>query len=336
MYLIQFYYHSVYKMGNVLGNANTKQMDVDAFIANEILTLPSDELKKFNNVAECNKWVNVVKGTIENTLSQVELKSILGHIRQGNGVPHDGDIGKLANFFTKIAHVYAAIKPIIETQNVNETICGSRMKSLIHGAPNISESHKPDRSNKGITDLDQLYMDSHYDLKTNTFKGRSSVMNKKHAADLATFYMSFTGNTKMDHNVKSFSDINVNMHNYKLDTDPACDEDCLFKKYALNISKNLAFINDSHTKLMDILNEIFVKEKSNANTHTINPALTDVILSELVVSARTIIMGLYITCERAYTNGVNMYEAILNKTMLETLKNQQIELKKHLWTIRKS
>jgi hypothetical protein len=65
---------------------------------------------------------------------------------------------------------------------------------------------------------------------------------------------------------------------------------------------------------------------NNTNTNTkeirINPQLTEDSLQQIVVDARNLIMKLYITCEIDYTNGIKIYEAIIEEKILETSQNQ--------------
>jgi hypothetical protein len=54
----------------------------------------------------------------------------------------------------------------------------------------------------------------------------------------------------------------------------------------------------------------------------INPELTEEGLQEAVLEARAIIINLYLTCETDFANGIKIYEAIVDKKIIETAKSQ--------------
>jgi hypothetical protein len=52
------------------------------------------------------------------------------------------------------------------------------------------------------------------------------------------------------------------------------------------------------------------------------------LLDEIVVETRTLIINLYLTCEKDYARGLNIYEAIVEKKIFDSAQNQIIKLKK--------
>jgi hypothetical protein len=89
--------------------------------------------------------------------------------------------------------------------------------------------------------------------------------------------------------------------------------------------------NNNQNKLLNVLNEIFVytiDPQTNKKKIRINPKLTDTRLQQIVVETRAIIITLYLKCEIDYTNGVKIYESIVEKQILETAKNQIDSLEK--------
>ena len=107
----------------------------------------------------------------------------------------------------------------------------------------------------------------------------------------------------MDYNIKKFTDIKLSDYSKKDSAYPVC-EDCsdeaLFEQYANTIAVNLKHINDSQTKLTEILASLFHKQ-------TINPELSDAMLSTIITTAREIIINLYLTCEQNYAKGIAIY-----------------------------
>ena len=45
-------------------------------------------------------------------------------------------------------------------------------------------------------------------------------------------------------------------------------------------------------------------------------------IQDIVVETRAVLMNLYLTCEMDYLNGVKIYEAIVDKKILDTSQNQ--------------
>lgn len=303
-----------------MGISTSKTMEsnkpMDEIVADAIWKMESASFKKLNNLEECNKLVNIIADIIDNKLTQREIKEIEHHI-----VHKSGNISlDIAKFYVKIAHVYASI---IKTINPSSSVCGSRLFSLLHGT-------KQSVSNEGIPELDMLYNDSEYDYESGKFKGRSKKMDAIYNKNLTSFYTAFTGSI-MDYNIKKFSDIKLQSHTTRQEEircdDKVCDDVSLFEKYAINISNNINYINEAKQKLTKILDQLFTNQ--NKKNKTINRTLTDIDLLDIVRKARSIIIDLYITCERNYENGVMIYEAIANKKILDTLQGQIEDLDKH-------
>ncbi len=82
---------------------------------------------------------------------------------------------------------------------------------------------------------------------------------------------------------------------------------------------------DNQALLLDVLNKLFThstEEDKIAKRIRINPALTETSLQEVVLETREIIVRLYLTCETDFTNGIKIYEALVEKKILETTENQ--------------
>ena len=315
-----------------MGNSFTidSNTNLDHYAYKYILNLSPVNLKKLNDVNECNKAISNISELIEKTTPQTELKKILtNHITTESGnVSID-----IAKFYVKIAHVYASIIKTInplqgkdKERNDITSFCGSRLFSLINGSTDEIINRSSDEINDGIPELDMLYNDSKYDVHTGKFNGRSSQMDAVYKKNLETFYMAFTGSSTMDYNIKKFSDIKIGTYAkedypYPVCENGNCSDEALFEQYAVNIAMNLKHINQSQTKLIGALKKLFAK-------NSIHHSLTDVELTSIIATTRDIIIKLYLSCEEHYERGVAIYEAILNKKTLATLLNQQKELVK--------
>ena len=285
----------------IMGNAGLNQM-----ASEYILNMNLKDMEDLNDIKKCNELIKSLAKTIEKKATISDVKTVFSQMQTTQRDITDVHIG-IATFYIKIAHVYAVI---LKTMNPTDSICASRMFT-----------HEP--TNNGLSELDMLYNDFKYDLDSGEFKGRSNKMNKLYNANLEKFYRAFTGSSTMDYTIKSFADIPITSYNKTL-TSIKCDNvDCLFEKYAINQSNGIKYASEAYSKLTNILEELFIKKK-------INPALTEKKLADIVSQARKIIIELYIECETSYEMGVQLYEAISNKILLETLKGQQDELHKQI------
>ena len=213
-------------------------------------------------------------------------------------------------------------------KNVHPKMCDINFKS-----DNTNKKVKSLADEPGIPELMELYYDDNYDSSTGKFTGMSAKTRALYMKNLEMFYKIFTNNEKMGPDIKSFSDIKLrDYHN-----NPNCSEDgayrmnydsdgsSLFAEYATNLKKMMSQANTNQTKLMDILNKMFVTQK---NKIRINPKLSELMLDEIVVETRTLILNLYLGCEKDYARGLNIYEAIVEKKIFDSSKNQIRKLKK--------
>jgi hypothetical protein len=233
-------------------------------------------------------------------------------------------------------------------------ICENRLNSLSHKwSPSLKNVHpkmcdanfKSDNTNKkvksvadepGIPELKELYYDDKYDSATGKFTSMSANTYALYMKNLEMFYKIFTNNEKMGPEIRSFSDIKLrDYHN-----NPNCSENgayrmnyendgsALFSEYATNLKKMMSQANTNQTKLMDILNNIFVNTNTQKKQIRINPKLSENMLDEIVIETRTLIINLYLTCEKDYARGLNIYEAIVEKKIFDSSQNQIKKLKK--------
>ena len=240
-------------------------------------------------------------------------------------------------------------------------ICDNRIKSLKKGEKfknsnsEMAQLHpkmcsmnlKKDGSIKnlsdepGITELMQLYLDDKYDYSNGTFTGMSNETEKQFKKDLQTFYTTFTGNETIPPEIKKFSDIKLKDYQSKsgcqgekpLFKQPysISKNDKLFVKYASNIKEMINTAASKQNELLSVINDLFIfvpDPYTKKNKIRINPKLTDESLQQNIVKTRKIIVELYIKCETDYVNGLKIYEAIVEKKILETTQKQINTLQK--------
>jgi hypothetical protein len=193
----------------------------------------------------------------------------------------------------------------------------------------------------GIPELEMLYYDDKYDFETGTFKDMTPDTRKLYEEDLKIFYSIFTGNNSVPTNIKKFSDIQLQDYSKH----PECQKDNafyrkaikgklsdkLFADYANNLKKMINDANKNQEALLGVLNKLFVytiDPQTNKRQIRVNPKLTENSLQEIVVETRALIIKLYLKCEIDFSNGVKLYEAIVEQKILETSQKQIDNLSK--------
>lgn len=195
----------------------------------------------------------------------------------------------------------------------------------------------------GIPELEILYYDDQYDFETGTFKGMTPETRNMYNEDLKIFYSIFTGNIDkpVPENIKKFSDIRLQDYSKH----PECQKDNtfyrkaikgklsdkLFADYANNLKAMINDANKNQEALLNVLNELFVytvDPQSNKKQIRVNPKLTEDKLQEIVLETRALIIKLYLKCEIDFSNGVKLYEAIVEQKILETSQKQIENLNK--------
>jgi hypothetical protein len=192
----------------------------------------------------------------------------------------------------------------------------------------------------GIHELMKLYLDDKYDYSNGNFTGMSDSTKAEFMKDLKLFYTAFTGNETMPPEITKFSDIKLRDYSKK----KGCQgenpifktkytlnkNDELFVKYAENTKKMIQSAADNQTKLLSVINELFIfvnDPYSDKKTIKINPSLTEESLQKAIEKTRKLIVELYVKCESDYVNGIKLYEAIVEKKILETTQKQIESLK---------
>jgi len=189
----------------------------------------------------------------------------------------------------------------------------------------------------GIPELMELYYDDDYDYETGKFKGMKPETQLIFNENLQSFYSVFaeTNGLPMPENIKKFSDIKLKDYNKKskcrgknapYDSSVRGKlEDDLFKQYAENLKQMLKKANSNQELLLDVLNKLFVymtDPQTKKKIIRINPELSEELLQEVIIETRAIIINLYLTCETDFANGIKIYEAIVDKKIIETAKSQ--------------
>jgi hypothetical protein len=205
-----------------------------------------------------------------------------------------------------------------KTINVNPNVCQFRSQ-------NAKLEDEP-----GIPEFDMLYYDT-FNFETGKFDSRSPAMEKKYRADLALFYKTFTGNSNMPSSIISFADIDLRSfsgepgcqsppNNQFLKNYEGSTSDKVFQSYAKHLQTMAKNMRVNQNELLKILDELFAYDKdsdSGLQVITLHPGLTQAKLAEINQATIDAIKNVYITCEKDYTEGIQLYEAIVQSKLLE-------------------
>ena len=198
---------------------------------------------------------------------------------------------------------------------------------------------------QGIPELESLYYDK-YDYHTGKFDGmtdkmRTEVYNK----DLLTFYQAFTGrkeipkNSNGEYTITRFSQIPLrDFHNSQgcvprgvfRTPQTGSLKDKLFREYAENAAKMLETTQTNQNKLLEVLDTVFayrISPKTERREIVINPELKDESLQKVVELTRKLIVELYVGCEQDFIKGLNIFEGIVGKQILDTAIERERQLK---------
>ena len=197
----------------------------------------------------------------------------------------------------------------------------------------------------GIPELMELYYDDTYDYESGKFLSMKAKTRAAFNENLQNFYSVFmdTNGEPMPTNIKKFSDIKLRDYKNK----PKCRGENapynstvrgtvandLFKQYAENLRKMMKQATKNQELLLDVLNKLFVyttDPQTKKKIIRINPELTEESLYDVVVETRAIIINLYLTCEIDYANGIKIYEAIVDKKIIETARSQMETMEQEL------
>jgi hypothetical protein len=227
----------------------------------------------------------------------------------------------------KRGHGAISADPNKETVNVHPQVCDMNKNKETGESMRLTDE-------PGIPEFIKLYFDK-YNVETGEFDDMTDKTKKIFEEDLQIFYEVFTGNTTLPNSVTKFSDIKLRDYHDQ----PHCQgpestwnkhvrgttSQKLFKQYADLLNEMISNANKNQEALMDILTQLFgytVDPNTGKKTVKINPEITEQKLQELVVQCRERIIKLTLQCEIDFTNGVKIYEAIIDSKVFETVQKQ--------------
>ena len=288
--------------------------------------IPKNVQPEIRNLNICDNRINALKGDLN--LDSVDDVSIHPKICSFNAKGGSNEVGTNEVGTNEVGSS--------DSEQVNE---GQVNEGQVN--PNLVDDGKTLADEPGIPELMELYYDDKYDYVTGKFTGMTEQTKALFEENLKYFFTVFTDGKDMPEHITKFSDIKLrayhNMPECKGDkpllktnvTGKLTDE--LFKKYAENLRGMIKKSKDNQELLLDVLNKLFsytVNPETNKKQIRVNPKLTETSLQEVVLETRAIIVKLYLTCETDFTNGIKLYEAIVEKKILETTQAQLNTLEK--------
>jgi hypothetical protein len=99
----------------------------------------------------------------------------------------------------------------------------------------------------------------------------------------------------------------------------------LFVDYAKNIQKMIDNAANNQSKLLAVINELFTGINDPFTHKTkirVNPKLTEKSLQKAIENTRKYIIDLYVNCELDFVEGIKIYEAIVEKKIIDTTTKQ--------------
>ena len=346
-------------MGNTFSIRSQQEHEhaptLDRIVGYYITTLDYQSLRNLFLPEYCDKLTELISSILEKKYSNDELTSLLE--TKGQEFDKQQVCNKLASFYVKVAHLFAAIITTINPEYVYTDIFGNTVKKNLHQKSDIPENVTPEISKlnlckkqlddleemveseqpplcsvnvsgineTGIPELTELYYDDGYDFTTGKFKDMTENTRKKFVTDLTQFYTTFTGNTDMPETITGFNEIKLKDYNRGVSDIVDTDDDAatiLFKEYAENTKHMLHKINNTHKSLLEILDKLFEIEGNAATNIRVCSTLTDQELHQLIIESRNIIVSSYLMCESDFVKGVELYEAIVEHLILHTTVNQ--------------
>jgi hypothetical protein len=225
--------------------------------------------------------------------------------------------------------------------NVNPQFCDINLNTTSGKTRNLGDE-------PGIQELEHLYFDK-YDYDQGGFTGMTEKMRKEvYEKDVETFYKTFTGVSKIPVDnkgnklISKFSDIRLKDYhsskgceadgNFRMSYKGTLKER-LFKKYADHTKKMMQTATENQNKLIAVIDQLFVfsiNPLNNKHEVVINPKLNETGLQKIVVDTRNIIVNMYKKCEEDFYIGLEIFEAIVEKQILDTSKAQIKEVESEI------
>lgn len=227
-----------------------------------------------------------------------------------------------------------------QTYNIQNRLCSlGKTTHITPDGATVNET-KTLLNEPGIPELESLYKDV-FDYNKGKYTSMSDKAKQQYEEDLKRFYKAFTGKDKPS-SVKHFGDIPLrDFHN-----SPSCKgsnsvynksyknvdiTDELMETYAKSMKSMISNMNERQTKLIKILDEIFVygvDQHTHTKYITIEKSLNSKKLEKLIQKTRQYIVNILIGCEEDFVQTLQSFDAIIEEQIQNTLKNKIENIKR--------
>jgi hypothetical protein len=344
---------------------------LDYIASHYILTMDFNSLENLYDKTYCNKLVEITGDIFDKYFTDLEIENLSKiKIKENRSdFKKMEECRKIATFYIKIAHLFAAIIMTINPEYVYTSDSGNLIKRKLNEKDKIpldanTKVPKTDFCGKrinllkksiekdntfcyfnlnlngeintldeepGIPELMHLYYDDKFDYITGKFSSMSESSKEQFINDLHSFYKEFTGKDKVPSNITKFSDIklrNYGISHCLYENQPI--NKTLISEYARNLKQMIASTKEKQEQLLQIIHKIFINVKgSNGSQYIrVHPHLTDQELQKIIEKTRTLIVELYLKCESDFTNGIHLYEAIIESRIFNATQMQIKNLQK--------
>jgi len=281
---------------------------LDYIVSHYILTMDFNSLKKLYDKSYCNKLVEITGQIFDKHFTELDIEHISKNRLNDVKETKLDECKKIAKFYIKIAHLFAAIVMTINPEYVyssdsgnlvkhklseknkipnrsnikvsKSNFCGKRISILKKGVEkenpfcyfNLMENGeiKSLHEEPGIPELIHLYYDDGFDYKTGQFSSMSEDSKEEFRKDLHSFYIEFTGEESMPSTITKFSDIKLrNYNNTNCKYEKFPMDKTLFAEYANNLKRMIESARVKQEELLQIINKIFVSVENSNEKHYI-------------------------------------------------------------------
>jgi len=218
---------------------------------------------------------------------------------------------------------------------IKPKFCGINLNES-NGTANVKDE-------PGMPELEKLYYDQ-YNYATGKFQSMSPDMKEVYEEDVKTLYKAFAHDKKsMPSDITKFSDIQLRDFENIVQCQPngvftkaysGSLKEKQFQEYADNIRLMKQNTKENQDALMKILDSLFAftpdPQTKGKKMISIHPDLTEKTLDTVVEKTREAILKLYTTCEKDFYKGLQLFEAIVWKQMLDTSVKQIDNLKQDI------
>ena len=327
---------------------------VDRAAAHYILTQSEADIEQFTQEDFCKNVESLVADILSKNVSDLNAQIILQRINKGEklvdvtqmipcGVGSEtgqSDREAIARFYVAIAHLYAVLAKASGVLGVPDTEVMvddtksrlQRIKDILHIqlqnvqlAEDVYQLEKEIEHKKGVLpDLEPLYFDV-YDPSAQLYTHMSDAAKTQFEYDIKHFYTGFA-DEDMPSDVSTYRDIPLSKCCQQRDRGSTE----LFEEYGRSLADIITGSNKARSEFSPIMNEIIIEVDGIV---TIHPDLNVEQLDALIQNARETIVGEYMENESKYLKGLEMFEAIVEHQLGQTMQSQLANLNDQLYIL---